>query len=144
MILSEEVKLEITEEYNRWVNKQYGDTTQDERDELGAFFTPPPVTFTMLEKCESLEGDILDPCCGSGNLLAACVIAGADPNRIYGNEFDERFVKIARERLGELGVPWYHIHQGDATQKNALDKDSFTEDYKMHPDRPLYVQMKLW
>ena len=62
-------------------------------------------------------------------LHASAIIAGADPNNVYGNEFNEEVVEIARERLGTLGVPWYHIHQGDARKKEAILMESFTEDY---------------
>ena len=42
---------------------------------------------------------ILDPCCGSGNLLAACILAGANPKNIYGNELDLDMLKLCRKRL---------------------------------------------
>ena len=49
---------------------------------------------------------------------------------IYGNEFDPSFVKLCKERLGKLGVPSYHIHQGDALKKECLDIENFNSDWK--------------
>ena len=93
MVLSEEIKNKIKEEYNEWFNSQYGDKTLEERRELGAFFTPRELTIKMIEKINTLSGKtILDPTCGTGNLLAGCIIAGADPTLIYGNEFDPTFM----------------------------------------------------
>ena len=74
----------------------------------------------MLEKFDSLEGTVLDPCLGAGNLIAACILAGADPKRCYGIELDETTLAIARERLGKLGVPEKNLHLG-----NALDPKSY-------------------
>ena len=88
-----------------YVTYQYSDTTKEERKKLDATFTPPEITIKMIERLNSLSGNILDPCCGSGNLLAACIIACADPNNIYGNEFESKFVDIAKNRLIKLGVP---------------------------------------
>ena len=75
----------------------------------------------MLEKFESLEDkDILDPTVGSGGLLAAAIIAGADPKRCYGIELDNEVLEIAKKRLGKLGVPSSNLILG-----NALDPDSY-------------------
>ena len=128
MIISEEIKQKIKDEYNSFKDTQYAGKTLEERRELNAFFTPPELTIKMIEKFDTLENKtILDPTCGSGNLLAACIIAGANPKLVYGNEFDPTFVKICQERLGKLGVPYYHIHQGDALKKECLDINNFKE-----------------
>lgn len=131
MIISEETKQKIKDEYNSFKDIQYAGKTLEERRELDAFFTPPELTIKMIEKFESIENKtILDPTCGTGNLLAACIIAGANPEMIYGNEFDPSFVKLCQERLGKLGVPYYHIHQGDALKKECLDIENFNPDWK--------------
>ena len=141
MKLSEDIKNRIEEEYSSWFENQYGATTKAERKKLGAVFTPPKVTIQMLEMLETLDGNILDPCCGSGNLLAAAIIAGADPNNIYGNEFDERFVELAQDRLEKMGVPRWHIHQGDATKAECIKFESFKPEYKIREEPK---QISLW
>lgn len=131
MTISEETKQKIKDEYNSFKDIQYAGKTLEERKELDAFFTPPELTIKMIEKFESIENKtILDPTCGTGNLLAACIIAGANPEMIYGNEFDPSFVKLCQERLSKLGVPYYHIHQGDALKKECLDIENFNPDWK--------------
>lgn len=131
MTISEETKQKIKDEYNSFKDIQYAGKTLEERKELDAFFTPPELTIKMIEKFESIENKtILDPTCGTGNLLAACIIAGANPEMVYGNEFDSSFVKLCQERLGKLGVPYYHIHQGDALKKECLDIENFNPDWK--------------
>ena len=74
----------------------------------------------MLEKFDSLDGNVLDPCLGAGNLIAAAIIAGADPNRIYGIELDLAILKVCRRRLLKYGVPPWHLKEG-----NALDPTSY-------------------
>lgn len=133
MQLTEEIKNKIISEYNNWFEHQYGDKSLEERRELGAFFTPPELTIKMIESfdCESLANKtILDPTLGAGGLIAGCIIAGADPKLCYGNEIDYNILQIAKKRLNGLGVPDVNLHQGDATNKNALKKSSFNKDYK--------------
>lgn len=131
MKLSEEIKQKIKDEYNSFKDAQYAGKTLEERRELDAFFTPPDITIKMIEGFESIKDKtILDPTCGTGNLLAACVIAGANPEMVYGNEFDPSFVKLCQERLSKLGVPSYHIHQGDALKPECLDINNFKPGWK--------------
>ena len=105
MILSDEIKEKIKCEYENWFNEQYGSKTLEERRKLGAFFTPPELTIKMIEKFETIENKtILDPTCGTGNLLAACIIAGANPTLVYGNEYDPTFVDLCKKRLVNLGA----------------------------------------
>ena len=117
----------IKSEFNLWKDKMYADKTLAERQDFGQFFTPPNLTVKMLEKFENLDDDILDPCCGSGNLLAAAIIAGADPKRIYGIELDAEIHKIAVERLGKLGGPEKNIICGNALDSKTYQLLPFTK-----------------
>ena len=141
MILSDDIKHEIKTEYENWFNEQYGDKTLEERKALGAFFTPPELTIKMIEKFDAIEDKaILDPTCGTGNLLAGCIIAGANPKKVYGNEIDPEFCRLAQERLKKFGVPKHHIHIGDALDPECLTLKSFKREYK----RIKYEVIDLW
>ena len=111
----------IKEEYSQWKDSMYANRTLSERKDFGQFFTPPDLSIKMLEKFENNDGTILDPCCGAGNLLAAAVLAGFDPTKVYGIEIDEEIIKIAHERLVPLGVPVENIHLGDALNPNSYN-----------------------
>lgn len=137
MQLTNETKQAILDEYNNWFESQYGDKSLEERQELGAFFTPPELSIQMIEKFDNLDGTILDPCCGAGGLLARCIIAGANPNNIYGNEYDKDILEVCKWRLIPMGVPEWHLHQGDALEDYCYD---FSEDYVY----PRNVQISLW
>lgn len=138
MRLTSEISQLIVDEYNEHVNSMYSGKTKEERQELDQFFTPPTLTVRLLEKFnkDTLSDQvILDPTSGSGNLLAACLIAGADSDKVFGNELDSVMVKICRERLNKvcdlLGKPHindWQIHRGDATDSFCLTY--FGPDYK--------------
>lgn len=102
------------------------------RDELGQFYTPAKICIQMIEMFKATEfsgKNILDPCCGSGNLLIAMLAAGADSDKLYGNDYDERVVKLCRKRINRacdiLGKP--HIRDWQIHQGNALIPDCLTE-----------------
>lgn len=107
------------------------------RDELGQFYTPAKICIQMIEMFKATEfsgKNILDPCCGSGNLLIAMLAAGADSDKLYGNDCDERVVKLCRNRINKacdiLGKPHiqdWQIHQGNALQARCLIE--FGEEY---------------
>jgi predicted RNA methylase len=132
MILTQEVKDLITKEFEEFRAQMYAGKTKEERQALGQFFTPADVSIKMIERfnCDSLAGQtILDPTCGSGNLLAACLIAGADPDKVFGNEYDQVMVEECRNRLQRINpkVRDWQIHRGDATQARCLTE--FGPDY---------------
>ena len=82
----------------------------------------------MLEKFDDLSGTILDPTCGAGGLLAAAIIAGADPIKCYGIELDPEIAKLCRDRLSKLGVPRANIKIGDALDPGAYEFDGSEND----------------
>lgn len=114
MTLTEEVKQAIIDEFEQWKSRTYGDLTDKQRKELGAFHTPPLLTIRMIEKFNDLSGSIMDPTAGSGNLIAGCIIAGADPLMCYANELDPSIYAVLVERLTSLGVPKENITMMDA------------------------------
>lgn len=139
MILTEEVKERIIEilDSKEFISNLYAGLTAEQRKKLGQVYTPARVCIQMIEsfKCETLYNKtILDPACGSGNLLIACLIAGADSDKIYGNELDPvaaslgvKRVSRACEILGKPKIKPWQIHVGDATDPYCLN--TFGKDY---------------
>ena len=148
MKLSEEVKNKIIEvlDSQEFKSNLYEGLTEEKRKELGQFYTPGKLCIQMIEKfdCDSLSGkNILDPTCGSGNLLIACLIAGADSDKLFGNEYDSVAVDLCRKRLNRccdiLNKPHikdYQVHQGNALGKWCLT--DFSEEYLTKFD-PKYI-----
>lgn len=121
MKLSDDIKAKIQAEYDSWQAEQYASKDKKDRQAKGQFFTPPALTIKMLEKFDTVKDkDILDPTAGAGGLLAACILCGADPNRIYGIELDPAILKVCRRRMLKYGVPPWHLKEG-----NALDPTSY-------------------
>lgn len=137
MYIKPEIRQLIIEEYESFKNKMYAESPEEIRTKLGQFFTPADISLQMLELLEtdSLSGrEIIDPTSGSGNLLAAALIAGADSDKVFGNEYDQRMVNACKERLNKvcdlLGKPHiqdWQIHQGNALQARCLIE--FGEEY---------------
>lgn len=126
MKLSENIKNKIIDEYKDFVQQQYAGKSLEERQELGQFYTPPELSIMMLEKFDDLEGTILDPTCGAGGLLAAAILAGADPKKCYGIELDQKILdSVCIPRLLALGVPKENLHFG-----NALNEDCYNFNLK--------------
>ncbi len=160
MKLSEEIKEEIKRESEEYLNEiksgtdQYGGLTKEERDELGAFYTPAPLCIQMLEMYDcTLEEfatkTILDPTCGSGNLIMAALIAGISvnknyPENVFGNELSLKPLELCRKRFThycethglkeyDKGFWNYHLHLGNALNADCLNKDFFVESYRYDP-----------
>lgn len=166
MEISEELKKKIEEESNTYLTEiketsEYGDLTKEERDELGAFFTPPVLVCQMLEMFdETVETfsykTILDPTCGSGNLIMGALIVGSSSNKhyyknVFGNELSEKTLGICRKRfknwceknLKDVEEDWeniwsWHIHQGDALQESCICEESFVKEYEFKNGKGKY------
>ena len=138
MQLSEEVKCNIIKilESQEFMSDLYEGLSDKKRKDLGQVYTPADVCVRMIERFSTLTNKtILDPAAGSGNLLIACLIAGADSDKIYGNEFDPVAVKLCRKRinracdlLGKQRIKDWQIHRGDASDPFCLTE--FGPDYK--------------
>ena len=124
MIITEEQRKAIQEEYDAWMDIQYAGKDKKERQKLGQFFTPPALSIRMLEKFDSITNKtILDPTIGCGGLIAAAILAGANPKMCYGIELDPNIAKLCKERLGKLGVPEKNIKIGDFLKMQDEDWD---------------------
>ena len=121
MTLNDDIKAKIQAEYDSWKDKLWAGKDKAARAKLGQFATPPQLTIKMLEKFDSLEGNVLDPCLGAGNLIAAAIIAGADPNKCYGIELDPTVLKVCRRRLLKYGVPPWHLKEGNALESASYE-----------------------
>ena len=135
MKLSKETKALIRKEYEEFKESMYANKSLEERQELDQFFTPPEISIRLIEELSDLSGNVLDPTSGSGNLLAAALIAGADVDKVFGNEYDETMVKLCRERLNKVcdllnkpHIKDWQIHQGNALHRFAITY--FGEDYE--------------
>lgn len=110
MKISETAKKIIIEEFNTFKQKQYDGKTISERKELNQFFTPPELSFQLIEKLDDLNGTVFDPTCGSSNLLMAVAIVKkvdfgeTDENiskEIFGYDIDERMISLSKQRFNE-------------------------------------------
>lgn len=140
MKLTEEVKENIISilDSEEFTSDLYEGLSSKRRKELGMVYTPAKVCIQMIEsfECETLSGKtILDPACGSGNLLIACLIAGADSDKLYGNEFDpiaaalcQRRLNRACKLLGKPSIRSWQIHEGNAMEARCLT--DFSPDYR--------------
>lgn len=134
MKLSNETKQLIRKEYDEFKELMYAGKSLTERQELDQFFTPPEISIRLIEELSDLTGNVLDPTCGSGNLLAAALIAGADSDKLFGNDYDFTMTQVCRDRLNKICarmnkplIQDWQIHQGNALHRFAVTY--FSEDY---------------
>ena len=108
MKISEEAKKIIINEFEEFKKKQYDGKTVSERKELNQFFTPPELSFQLIEEFENLKGTFFDPTCGSSNLLmAVAIVKKIDLGEkdediaveIFGYDIDERMINLSKQRF---------------------------------------------
>lgn len=122
--------------YYQYKNNLYGSNSMEKRSQLGQFYTPPQLGSKMLEKYDCNLKDfkdktILDPTAGSGLLLCYALIAGSEPDRVFGIELDEEVLKLAHERLcsndNPIKIPDLDYTKDDVTVKPYNEGDDFIE-----------------
>ena len=108
MKISEEAKKIIINEFEEFKKRQYDGKTVLERKELNQFFTPPELSFQLIEEFENLKGTFFDPTCGSSNLLmAVAIVKKIDLGEkdediaveIFGYDIDERMINLSKQRF---------------------------------------------
>lgn len=85
-----------------------------ERQQRQHLVTPPELAHMMVELAEPIEGSVLDPACGPGNLLRAAAERGAQ--RLIGQETSPALARLARSRLGASA----EIREGDTLRTDAF------------------------
>lgn len=130
-------KAEI-EFFKQSLGDEYANNSKENRKYCGQFFTPPELVYEMIMKFPKNYFDengnirktkddrtpvtILDPTCGSGNLLMGCLLMGADPKFVFGIELDSKIANLCRKRLSNLGVPEHNIVIGSALEQKSFEK----------------------
>lgn len=104
MIISDIAKQKILDEFNLFEQFQYNGKSVKERKELNQFFTPPELSIKLIENLDSIEGDLVDPCCGAGNLLMAAAIVkvydlNESPLTVFGFDIDEQMINLIKDRF---------------------------------------------
>lgn len=136
---------------NNWNANNYASNQLKERKDLGQFFTPSILCAKMLAKLSKVkeayldeEGNVkeenpkitgeplFDPTAGCGNLLAAGIAIGWDPEWIYANELDPKIHEVLVEGLTSLkvngkSVPKDHIRLGDIFEMTKVHFDLMDE-----------------
>ena len=72
---------------------------EGEKSHKVSYYTPSHVIDSMIEGYVKSNSKVLDPACGTGQFLLAFSERVKDPKNIYGIDYDETAVKIARINL---------------------------------------------
>ncbi len=151
MKLTDELKQRITEESEKYLENinspegEYGSLIEEQRTELGAFYTPPQLCIQMLEMLDTTLEEfayksLIDPTCGSGNLLMAALIVGSSinnkyPELLFGNDINESALHIFRQRIAfyckEYNMDYdYSYWKEKVTNKDALKLSNLVKERK--------------
>ena len=93
--------------------------TGEERQEIGAFYTPKKLAIEMARSLNYISGKkVLDPCVGKGNLLQAMKDVHGVPNELlYGVDIDAEAIKFCIEKF-----PGGHFQVGDVLKDDIVSK----------------------
>ena len=106
--LSEVNNLAIKDEYSFLLNcalPQFRDVlgliyqsllAEGEKSQKGSYYTPSNIVNKIIKEYVKKDSKVLDPCCGTGQFLLAFSDVIENPSNIYGVDFDEIAVRIAR------------------------------------------------
>ncbi len=72
---------------------------EGKKSKSGSYYTPSTIVNNIIKEYAKKDSKILDPCCGTGQFLLAFADVIEDPTNIYGIDFDEIAVRIARMNL---------------------------------------------
>lgn len=116
--------------------------TRDKQKKLQAFYTPDALADKMVSKFTSLDGNFVDPTCGSDlQLLKALIRAGVKPECCYGNELDYESYIGALETAKEIGIPEENIFNMDALNDDLYKK--LPEQYQVIMNPPFKFGNKI-
>ncbi|MDP2928912.1 MAG: N-6 DNA methylase [Candidatus Omnitrophota bacterium] len=69
---------------------------EGQKSQRGSYYTPSTVVDEIITEYVRKDSKVLDPCCGTGQFLLAFSDIVESPSNIYGIDFDEIAVRIAR------------------------------------------------
>ena len=72
---------------------------EGKKAQSGSYYTPAKIVDEIVAEYVKKDSKVLDPCCGTGQFLLAFSDIVENPLNIYGVDFDEIAVKIARLNL---------------------------------------------
>jgi len=93
--------------------------TDEERQELGAFYTPKEIAIEMARSLNYVPGKkVIDPCVGKGNLLQAAKDVHNVPNELlYGIDIDPEAIAFCIKKF-----PGGHFQVGDVLKDDIASK----------------------
>lgn len=123
MVISNLAKQKIFDEYKIFEQKQYNGKSKKERKKLNQFFTPPELSIKIIENLDNLNGTIIDPCNGAGNLtMAAAIVKFCDlnekPLNVFGYDIDDKMIELVINRFNKyFGIDFSNnFKHKDSTQ----------------------------
>ena len=69
---------------------------EGQKSQSGSYYTPSNIVNEIITEYVEKDSKVLDPCCGTGQFLLAFSDIVKNPSNIYGIDFDEIAVRIAR------------------------------------------------